>query len=253
MTLGHSARRIPLGSALLASVLLAAAAPLAAQSLRGSQSSLQRQNAEARRHGFTFLQTPSDVIGFVEKGILVPVTPNNDFVLKEVSFPYARPEVRTFVERLAHRYHEVCREELVVTSLTRARTRQPSNASRQSVHPTGMALDLRRSWSRGCRAWLEGVLLTMEQQGLLEAALERNPPHYHIALFPSQYRAYLRQLEHDPAEHEFQTLRYRVARGDTLHKIAREHRTTIEAVKASNGLRSSLIYPGQVLVIPRGD
>ncbi len=41
-----------------------------------------------------------------------------------------------------------------------------------------------------------------------------------------------------------------VMRGDTLWRIAQRHRTTIERVKRENNLRSSRIYPGQILQVP---
>ncbi len=237
--------------ALLATLPLLSPPPAAAQSLRGSMASMQRQNAEARRHNFTFLASRGQVRHFVDQGYLVPVAGNADFRLKEVSFPYARPEVKEFVERLASQYRSACGEQLVVTSLTRPKSHQPPNASRISVHPTGMALDLRRPWNRNCRRWIEGVLLTLEGRGLLEATYEW-PPHYHVALFPRQYSAYLQGLAGRPAEGEFEITSYRVSPGDTLWKIARRHRTTVEQVKRGNGLRSNRIYPGQVLKVPAG-
>jgi len=226
------------------------AASASAQSLRGSTYSLDRQNFEARQHGYSFMDTRQDVEKMVARGALVRVDPNADFYLKEVSFPYARPEVKLFLERLAEEYRPACGEQLVVTSLTRARRLQPRNASLRSVHPTGMAFDLRRSWIKRCRAWLEGVLLSLETQGFLEATLEWTPVHYHIALFPEPYRELVADLDPVLGESEFQVTRYQVSRGDTLTTIAARHRTTVEAVKASNGLRSDRIFPGQVLVLP---
>lgn len=235
------------GLAAMAALLAGSAS---AQSLRGTTSSLDRQNLEARRHGYSLLDSRQDVERMVARGALVRVEPNADFYLKEVSFPYARPEVKLFLERLAEQYHPACGEALVVTSLTRARRLQPRNASLRSVHPTGMAFDLRRSWSRTCRSWLEGVLLSLETEGILEATLEWTPVHYHVALFPEPYRELVAGLDAGRGESEFQVTRYEVSRGDTLTRIAARHRTTVEAVKASNGLRSDRIFPGQVLVVP---
>ena len=44
---------------------------------------------------------------------------------------------------------------------------------------------------------------------------------------------------------------YTVRRGDTIGRIAKAQKVSINAILRSNGLsRSSTIYPGQVLVIP---
>ncbi len=236
-------------TAVLATAGLAAltATPADAASLRPTRGSLDRQNTEARRHDFSYLQSSADVLRFVDLGYLTRVPEGRNYRLKEVSFPYARPEVKLFIERLAAQYREACGDKLVVTSLTRPKSRQPYNASQRSVHPTGMALDLRRPWSRVCRGWLEHTLVTLEAKGVLEATLERSPPHYHIALFPKPYERYVDELRHAPVENT-----YMVMRGDTLWRIAQRHNTTIEMVKRENGLRSSRIYPGQVLRVPLG-
>jgi LysM repeat protein len=43
---------------------------------------------------------------------------------------------------------------------------------------------------------------------------------------------------------------YTVQAGDTLYSISRRYNTTVEALKARNGLTSNLISPGQQLSIP---
>ena len=108
-----------------------------------------------------------------------------------------------------------------------------------------MASDLRRSWNRQCRSWLELTLLTLEANNVLDAMLESSPPHFHIALFPSQYRHRgIEILETGEQTHD------EVARGDTLWNIAKRHQTDVYSVKQINGLRSSRIYVGQVLMLP---
>jgi len=231
--------------ALIATVLALIPQPVTSQSLRVSAASMDLQNEQASQHGFTFVRNPEQLDELVKAGTLVGVSGNQDFMLKEVSYPYARPEVLDFIERLGEGYREACGEQLVVTSLTRPRNRQPRNASRRSVHPTGMAMDLRRSWDRNCRSWLELTLLTLEANGILDAMLESSPPHFHIALFPSQYRRRgIEILEKGEQTH------YEVSRGDTLWKIAKRYRTDVFSVKKINGLRSSQIYVGQVLKLP---
>lgn len=219
-----------------------------AQSLRGSKASVDRQNRVARQHDFTFIDTADRVRFFAAQGWLVPVEPTSDFVLRGVSFPYARPEVDLFVQRLAAQYRAACGERLVVTSLTRPTTRQPVNASDRSVHPTGMAVDLRYSHSRPCRSWLEQVLSDLEGEGVLEATRERYPFHYHVAVFPHQYAAYVETLESRQAPHD--RLAYRVRSGDSLWAIARSHGTTVAELRTANRLDGSRIYAGQILDVP---
>jgi LysM repeat protein len=43
---------------------------------------------------------------------------------------------------------------------------------------------------------------------------------------------------------------YRVKSGDSLEKIAKEHGTTIDAIRRENSLTKDVIYPGQKLHIP---
>ena len=251
-----------------------------AQSLRGSAASLDRQNEQAHAHDYTYLQTSSQVRRFVGAGLLVPVRDTDTYWLKDVSFPFARPEVKTFIDRLASQYRSACGESLVVTSLTRPQSRQPRNASPRSVHPTGMAIDLRRPSNPRCRSWLEDVLLSLEMRSVLEATRERRPPHYHVALFPNRYATYVSSLTRSvrPGEPTVpapeRTERALVAveaaltgegtvtaadsgiathvvrRRETLWEIARQHGITPAELRRANGLASTLIHPGQVLRIP---
>ena len=208
---------------------------------------MDKQIREAARHDYTYIKNPDQVKQFVDAGQLVPVRGDQHYYLKGVSYPYARKEVRDLVALLAEDYHQGCGEQLVVTSLTRPQNRQPRNASRRSVHPTGMALDLRRSWSRQCRHLLEQMLLRLEAYDVLDVTLERNPYHYHVAVFPRVFRERGDKI----LSREYMD-EYFVLRGDTLSKIARLHGTSVDRVKAMNGLRSTRIYPGQMLKIPAG-
>lgn len=226
--------------------------PVEGQSLRGSRASMDLQNRIAQQHDYTYIDTADRVRFFAEKGWLVRVEPNRDFALHAVSFPYARPEVAMFVTRLASQYHRACGEQLVVTSLTRPREKQPRNASERTVHPTGMALDLRYSWDRNCRRWLEDVLTSLERQGVLEATLERSPRHYHVALFPHQYASYVETVASRQATPESSTTEYRVRSGDSLWTIARSHGVSVDDLKNVNGIRGSRIFVGQLIDVPLG-
>jgi hypothetical protein len=172
--------------------LLAAAIPFRADAgtLRGSPSSMREQHEIAVEEDLTFTNKPSQVENLVDSGTLVTVEGNADFALSNVSFPYARPEVLLFIQRLAAQYRQDNGEKLVVTSLTRPIALQPGNAHRLSVHPAGMAVDFRVPATHAERAWLEKALLGLENSGVLDVTREKHPPHYHVAVFPAEYLAY---------------------------------------------------------------
>lgn len=160
-------------------------------SLRGSAAAMVEQNRIALDAGLTVYRTPAEIRAAADRGELVPLPGDENYEVADfVSFPYANPAVALFVERVSLQYREACGQKLVVTSGTRPTNQQPANAHALSVHPMGMAVDLRVSDVAACRSWLEDTLLSLESKGLLNATREYNPPHYHLAIFPTQYLAY---------------------------------------------------------------
>jgi hypothetical protein len=288
---GLSTRTLVPGAprALAAALLLAAVAvPAHAQSLRGSRASVERMHGQALAHGLHFYATSSGVRGAVAKGSFERLTGNRHYTLKAVSFPYVTEQTRTFVERLAEQYHAECGEPLVVTSALRPAERQPRNSVDLSVHPTGMAVDLRKPTKARCLKWLRTTLLALEEEGVLEATEERRPPHFHVAIFPRQYARYVGSgavtrlasattdadavlaarpalatvavapaAAHRPASRRASTAaaalrRHRVRAGDTLWHLARRYDTTVKRLRAVNKLSGSRLRPGQQLLIPGG-
>lgn len=236
----------------MSAICMVLALPAHAQTLRGSPAAVALQYRVAHDHNFTFLRTSAQLRRFVDQGYLVRVPGNANYALARVSHPYARPEVKVFIERLSAQYRAACGEQLVVTSLTRPRNGQPANASSRSVHPTGMAIDLRVSQQASCRRWLESTLLSLERQGVLSATRERRPPHYHVSVFPRQYAQYVRSLP-DRSQARLASasvLNYQVRRGDSLWTIARRHGVDVDSLKEANRLAGSRIYAGQTLQIP---
>ena len=75
---------------------------------------------------------------------------------------------------------------MVVTSATRPMSRKLANSSSLTVHPTGIAVDLRRP-SGKCLTWLRRTLLAAERRGAIEATEERYPAHFHVAVLPVRY------------------------------------------------------------------
>jgi hypothetical protein len=169
-------------------------AAVVAPSLRGSPAAMQQQNRVAKEHGLTFYRTTEEIRAAVGRGDLVELEGNADYAVADfVRLPYVQPELLMFVERLSAQYRASCGQRLVVTSAVRPSNGQPSNAHALSVHPAGMALDLRVSDRASCRSWLEGALLGLERRGVLNGIREFRPPHYHVAVFPGQYRAYVEE------------------------------------------------------------
>ena len=236
------------------------ALPATAQSLRGSQASIDHMYRQALAEDLSFYETPSGVRTAVKQGRLVRLEPGNTFELHAVGFPYVRPSTRLFVDRLASQYESECGEPLIVTSAVRPATRQPRNSTERSVHPTGMAVDLRKPRKARCLRWLRSTLLDLEDSNVLEATEEHSPAHFHVAVFPSAYTRYAAarakeergtrtQLASHPSSG---ATTYKVHEGDTLWDIAKSHATTVDAILSANDLSGDIIQPGQELRIPAG-
>ena len=169
-----------------------------APSLRGSPAAMMQQNRVAKDHGLAFYRTGAEIRAAFERGYLVELSGNENYAVADfVSFPYLQPAGKLFIERLSAQYREACGQKLVVTSAVRPTSGQPSNAHRLSVHPAGMAVDLRVSDRASCRDWLESALLNLETRGVLNGIREFHPPHYHVAIFPEQYLAYAEERMKD--------------------------------------------------------
>ena len=253
---------------LLALPLLAGAVlhalPAEAQTLRGSRATVDRTYRKAHDHDLTFFRNAGGVRSAVSRGDLVRLKGNADFRIHQVTYPYVLPTTVTFVRRLAEQYRDHCGEKMVVTSAVRPRSFRLINSVDKSVHPTGMAIDIRKPARARCAGWLRETLLSLEGSGVLDATEERNPPHFHVAVFPEPYLAYLgRRPDSAPASSgasrksarsssagEGEPKTHRVKRGDTLSGIAERHGTSVARIKGANSLRSSRIQPGQVLRIP---
>jgi hypothetical protein len=203
---------------------------------------------EARSEDFSFFETSSSVRRAVDAGLLLRLSGDDpDFDVYEVGFPYVRPATLTFVNRLGAQYADACGGTLVVTSAVRPETRQPPNSTERSVHPTGMAIDIRKPDNNKCLRWLRTTLLDLEDQGLIEATEEHHPAHFHVAVFSTPYKRYVATREASVA-----VATYVVRRGDTLSEIAEDHDVSVKALIRANGLDDATILPGQELRIPNG-
>jgi hypothetical protein len=234
--------------------------PGLAQSLRGSLASVERMYDYAVSDGLTFYETGNDVRWAAARGELVQFHSDHGYEMHRVAFPFVRPATLTFVEQFATNYVRTCGEPLVVTSGVRPEVRQPANSSKRSVHPTGMAVDLRRP-TGGCLTWMRRELLSLEKTGVIEATEEHHPAHFHVAVFGSDYLRYAAMqaanerptamiIARAPQSEPVVARRYKVRAGDSLWSIAQQHSTTVQQLVAANRLGHKKIRPGQTLVIP---
>ena len=243
-----------------------------AQSLRGSRSTVARVYERASERGLYFYKTSGGVKTAAEKGRFVRLAGNANYRLHGVSHPYATPTTRTFVERLAAQYRAGCGEQLVVTSAIRPVAKQPRNSSDYSVHPTGIAVDLRKP-SGKCLTWLRKTLLALEDRGVLDGTEERSPPHFHVVIFPAAYDAYVASLTGKSARASTGTTqaaakpagttrvalatvarmpaprKYTVRKGDSLWSIAKRYDTSVATIRKLNPRAAQKIVPGQTILV----
>jgi LysM repeat protein len=254
--------------------------------LRGSKASVQKMWDFAVDHGLTFYRTPIDIDQAAAAGKLVQLTGDSSYELSRgVGFSYATKEARQFVLAFAPQYRAACGTPLMVTSAARPTSRQPRNANPYSVHPTGIAIDIRRPPAGPCQRWLRSALAQLEDQGLVEATEERHPVHLHVAVLtvpgtvaslpalanpgtsgnvarastpPSQTVHVSNPPERSASaangevEDRISTTTYRVREGDTLWEIARRSGVSVrELARANRRNQRAALRPGVVLRIPQ--
>lgn len=190
----HRHRRLAL---VPAAALLPALVPgdVAGQSLRGSRASVDLAYNRAVARGLHFYQTSNGILAAAERGRFVRLGGNENYGLHPFveELPYVKPATRMFVERLSAQYRRACGERLIVTSAIRPTRRQPPNASPRSVHPTGMAIDLRKPQGQ-CLTWLRSTLISLEKKGVIDATEEFRPPHFHVVVFTDRYESYVERM-----------------------------------------------------------
>ena len=179
-SLGSPAARRLLACALLSAVLPVAS--LGAQTLRGSRAAVDRAFHTAKRRDLPFVRSRREVERLAREGDYVRLSSTRNVRLKGVTTPYVRPLTRSFLTTFAARYQRSCGGPLVVTSAMRPTSIRLVNSTVKSVHPTGMALDLRAPGG-SCRSWMRRELLAYERRGVVDATEERHPAHFHVVVY----------------------------------------------------------------------
>jgi nucleoid-associated protein YgaU len=291
MPLSRAVRRTPLVAPATRAALAAlvavgvVAAPARAQrrvrfpsELRGSKESVQRMWDFAQDHRLAFFQTPREIGEAVADGRLVPLAGDSTYELSSgVGFAYATREARQFVLAFAPQYAAACGKPLVVTSAARPATRQPRNSNPYSVHPTGIAVDLRRPPAGPCQRWLRSALAELEDQGYVEATEEHRPVHLHVAVltapgsiaalpplvteFGAARRTAVASVRltsrraassaDGDVDDAVATRTYRVRAGDSLWEIAERSGVSVSALaRANRRSQRAVLAPGTILRIP---
>lgn len=181
---GSPVARPLLAGALLAAILSAVlpGATLGAQTLRGSRAAVDRAFHTAKRRDLPFVRSRREVERLAREGDYVRLATTRDVRLKGVTTPYVRPLTRSFLRTFAARYQRSCGGPLVVTSAMRPTSVRLVNSTQRSVHPTGMAVDLRAP-AGSCRSWMRRELLAYERRGVVDATEERHPAHFHVVVY----------------------------------------------------------------------
>jgi LysM repeat protein len=284
----HTDGRARRGFVLLAAIaaLFALAPNLSAQragrepdALRGSRASVEKMYDFAQRYRYPFYLTPTTLDDAIAKGKLVPLTGDASYELtRGVGFSYATVEARDFVTQFAPQYLAACGVPLTVTSAARPTSRQPRNANPHSVHPTGIAVDIRRPYPGPCLTWVRNALAQLEARGFVEATEEHHPVHLHVAVLQAPGSRFTLpdltngvsvarqpttpvttvaatlngQVSLAAATNDWAKTRlYLVRDGDTLWDVAQKTGVSVAALaRANNRSPRSVLRPGTTLKLP---
>lgn len=85
---------------------------------------------------------------------------------------------------------------------------------------------------------------------LLKASLPDQAEPYALRIPLGTFDRFVRAFDNLPVEEKVSPSEYIIVRGDTLDRIARSFETSVDELKAVNGIRGHLIHPGQKLLIP---
>jgi hypothetical protein len=161
-----------------------AAARRGSATLRGSRAAVDHAWRQAKRDGLAFAHSRREIERGARAGDYVRLSQSTRaYRLRGVSVPFVRPTTRAFVARFGADYRRSCGEPLTVTSAMRPTSMHLANSVDKTVHPTGMAVDLRIPQRSGCRAWMRSALIGLERQGVVNATEERRPAHFHVVVY----------------------------------------------------------------------
>lgn len=150
----------------------------------GELSSSERQYMYATANDYQFMRSDSQYRQAIAEGYLVRLQ-HPDLVVA-ARRPYVLPSTAAFIYEIAEAFRGAGCSGLRVNDATRLLSERPSNGSVHSVHPAGMALDLRViNLDVRCYQVLSELLHDAEAALRTDTTRENRPPHFHIVVLPA--------------------------------------------------------------------
>lgn len=147
----------------------------------GEVSSSQQQLGYAQKQQLPFMATEAEYQTRISSGYFIRL--ESPFMEVHARRPYALPSTVVFVAELAREYYDEGCGLLVVKDALRLTSERPSNGSLYSVHPAGMAVDIRTKYiPTECADWLRTYISQKEAEGKVDGTQEWKPEHLHVVV-----------------------------------------------------------------------
>lgn len=189
--------------------------------LRGSYTSLQRQNQRLEDDGLERIEDQRDLDARIAHQLLVPLPASSSLIVRQISADrrYCRPWTARFLIDLARAHQTAFHRPIEVSSAVRTVVYQKrlmqtnGNAAAAegdvvSPHMTGAAVDLPKDgYSRQELAWMRSYLLAQQQAGAIDVEEEFQQSCFHITVYKSYVPARMPALPVRPAPAKAMPLR----------------------------------------------
>lgn len=147
----------------------------------GCQTTSEQQFQYALKQNLTPVTTAAEYADRIARGQFVRLEGPHLLVLAKR--PYALPSTVAFMMELSAAYHATGCGQVIVKDAVRLVSERPPNGSIHSVHPSGMAVDIRVRYIKpACADWLRMYVRQKEAVGAVDATHELHPEHLHIVV-----------------------------------------------------------------------
>ena len=147
----------------------------------GCQTTSEQQHHYAQKMQLPLMTTEAQYKERIASGYYVPFEGPYLHILAKR--PYALPSTVAFINEMAKEYQTTGCGKLIVRGALRLTTERPPNGSIHSVHPAGMAVDIRTNHIPPvCAEWLRTYLKQKEALGEVDGTHELKPEHLHVVV-----------------------------------------------------------------------